>query len=308
MRKNNKIHLLYVDRSQILHNCFIAQLHKVLCQNYELSYISINELQSGNYTPPKFGEIIFSVLKQRLWRRNIPFLARLAENSKLVMYDQDPWEAYHDRASSPGVYKNLYELVPVSRFLVTSGWWANYIRELDNLPVKFVRMGVLSQNCKLGKPFEKRAYPLAFKGSIHKHRQDYFDFMRSKGHVVKCLPSGTYRQFLSDIEEIGIFVHDEHADVKINNVLSYNGIWIKDIEVAAKGCFSMRNADFDMINYSINEIPTIYTYDCLENAPGVIDKILSIPPTVKKEMMGHSVETIRQRNDWMTVIKELKKL
>ena len=218
MSKKNKIHLLYVDKPQILQNCFIAQLHEVLCQHYEIAYISLVDLTLGNYAIPKEGEVIFSVLKQRLWRRHIPFLARLAEYGKLVMYDQDPWEAYHDKASSPGVYKNLCQLVPINRILVTSGWWANYIREVDSIPVKFVRMGVLAHNCKLGKSFEHRAHTLAFKGSVHKHRRDYFDFMKSKGYIVECLPPGSYKQFLKDIEEIGIFIHDEHADVKINNV------------------------------------------------------------------------------------------
>ncbi len=119
------------------------------------SIYSLVDLTLGNYAIPKEGEVIFSVLKQRLWRRHILFLARLAEYGKLVMYDQDPREAYHDKASSTWCKRTCVNSA-TNRILSYLWLVANYIREVDSIPVKFVRMGVQVHNCKLGKSFEHR--------------------------------------------------------------------------------------------------------------------------------------------------------
>ncbi len=302
MTQKPKLHLLYTDVRQLRLNCFIAQLYETLSENFSLSLTSLKQLRDGDYNQPRRGEQVLSVLKQRTWQSVIPFLGRFCEKSGLIVYDQDPWESYHDKARCPGIYKRLNDLVNVKQFLVTSGWWANHIRNTDNLPVSFVRMGVLGRNCNAGADFAARVHRLGFQGSLHGHRAKFYQFLRESGQDVSCLPPVPYKDFLTSVQNIGVFVHDEHADICIDGVLSYNGIWIKDIEVAARGCFAVRNTDLDMNFYDIDELPTIFSYATKEEAINVLERIQLIPDKEKDQMVQETVNRIRERNDWMTVV------
>lgn len=304
--KNKPIlHLLYSDLAQLKKNCFISQLYEVLRFNFSLKLVSVSELCSGSYAQPRRMDLVLSVLRQRSWQRVIPFLGHFVEKSGLILYDQDPWESYHDRASCLGVYKRLNDLIPVKQFLVTSCWWADYIRSVDGLPISFVRMGVLARNCDVGSPYHARPYELGFQGSIHQHRAKFYKFLQENGKEVICLPSVSYKSFLKSVQKIGIFVHDERAEVYINGVSSLNGIWIKDIEVAARGCFALRNNDLDKDAYDIDELPTIFSYSSRDEAVEVLEQIKCIPDNKKDQMVRETVNRVRERNDWMTVVNTI---
>jgi hypothetical protein len=305
LNQKPKLHVLYVDKRQIVLNCFISQLYHVLNECFDLVLVSHSQLTSGKYAKPARGELILSLLKQRMWGNSIPFLARFCERSGLIVYDQDPWESYHDSARCLGSYKLLNDLVPVRQFLVTSGWWSEYIKEKDKLPVSFVRMGVLQSNCSLGAPFAEREHPIGFQGTLHDHRSEFFDFLRQNGKDVAYLPPVEYNKFLTSIQSIGVFIHDERADVRLDGILSYNGIRIKDIEVAARGCFAVRNIDLDKDSYDIDDLPTIFTYSSREEALIVLDRILSIPERRKEDMRRETVARIRKRDDWQTVVRAI---
>lgn len=294
------MHVLYHDRAQINENCFVAQLYEVLRDRFRIAATSLAELRDGDYAQPEGPAL--SLLKQRAWRRNIPFIAKYAEKADLYVYDQDPWEAYHDKASSPGVYEILADLVPLKQFLVTSGVWADYIRE-KGLPATFVRMGVLSRNCDTG-PSE-RPIELGFQGTLHPHRKRFFERLSGQGLNVVCRPSMPYREFLKSVQDIEIFVHDEKTDIHINGEPFQHGLWIKDIEVAARGCFAIRNRDLDVGSYAIEELPAIRVYNDESEIPSIIAEIRGLPKNRKREIIRHTVNEIRRRNDWQTVVDSL---
>jgi hypothetical protein len=111
---------------------------------------------------------------------------------------------------------------------------------------------------------------------------------------------------LSNLHDIRIYIHSEKTDWKINGE-SYqaNSLWIKDVEVAARGCFAIRNSDEDEEAYDIKGIPSIFTFNHIKEIPGIINSIESLTHASKREMVNASVNTIRERNDWQTIADAL---
>jgi hypothetical protein len=294
--------ILHEGRKQISQNCFIAQLYKVLKRNFSVRAIPASRL--GRLDGSEFGpgDKVLCLLKQRGWERALPALQRVAARADLYMYDQDPWEAYHDHASSPGIYSKLAASVRIRAFLVTSGWWADYIAKTDRLPVRFVRMSLLPEWCNAGPDYLDRPHEVGFQGTVHAHRRQFFDRIKELGHDVALLPSVPYRKFLKTVQSIRIFLHDERADVCVNGRVSLNGIWVKEVEVAARGCFAIRNIDDDFGAYGFDEIPTVFAFRNEADVPGIVERIRAMQSSERQERIVQAVDAIRKRNDWMTIV------
>lgn len=243
------------------------------------------------------GSLVLSVLKQRSWDQYIPFLAKVTEKSGAFYYDQDPWEAYYSGASSPGVYRKLASMVPVRSFLVTSRWWANYIAKTDNLPTKFVRMGMLPKLCNRGPIYEKRPVEIGFQGSLHDQRTEFFQRMTKLGIDTQFLPSVPYKKFLKSVQDIRIFLHRS----VLPDGSPFNGLWAKEIEVAARGTFAIRNWDEDADAYGIDEIPTVFPFEDESDVPDIIEKIRSMSAQDRNSRIDFAVSKIKERDDWQTV-------
>ena len=305
--KKHSLVVLYADRRQVLQNCFIGPLITFLGRHFDLYPVSVRRLLRDAERLPKHHAGVFSVLQARTWARLLPDLERYLNGAPIVFYDQDPWEAYHDNAAAPGVYKLVHGVLNIKRFLVTSSHWANHIRQEDGLPAEFVRMSILPEYCNAGRDFSLRRYPVAFQGSLHAHRKAFFERMARMGVSLDTLPPVSYKQFLTTIQDIGIFLHDESNSIEINGQkCNLNGIWIKEIEVAARGCFAIRNSDLDMDAYGISELPVIRPFTEEAEVPGIINDILSLSEAQRNAMRREAVETIRRRNDWMTVVDALR--
>lgn len=300
-----KIKFLYSDHHQITRNCFIYQIHSILKNHYILEYISLAELKEGKYqaTPP--NQIVFSVLLQRQWHQALPFLGRLANKGKLLLYDQDPWEAFSDKAVDTSLYSRICECIDIERFLVTSGWWSNYISITTGLPCSFVKMGVLRQNIRIGRSFEERPHELAFMGTLHPHRKAFFNQLAHQNIHVTCFPSKAYKTFLKRLDHVGAFIHSDIANITINGQNATHGLWIKAIEVAARGCFALRNVDLDMNNYQINSIPLIIPFEDSTDAVLKIQEIRSLPARTKRELQVESIRIIEQEFTWHDILEQV---
>lgn len=305
IKPKDKLVVFYADAHQYHHNCFIAQLVTTLKSQFSVKAYPYSALEQGKVSISSQPVKILSLLKQRNWERAIPLLQKTIGERAISFYDQDPWEAYHDQASSPGVYKRVSQSLNVRNFLVTSNWWAQYISRTDDLPVKFVRMGMLPSYCDTGKKYEDRTIEVGFQGTLHPHRKAFFKRMKDLRVETEYLPSANYLTFLKNLQNICIYLHDEKADVKINGVLSYNGIWVKEIEAAARGCFAIRNDDEDSKAYGIDEIPTVMPFADEREVPDIIENIRSMPLAEKNERMQTAVALIKKRDDWMTVVRAL---
>jgi hypothetical protein len=306
LHHNNKkkLFLLHEGTPQIRDNSFITQLYEVLDSTFDVCPISRRRLLIGRKRF-KTDDLVLSVLKLRSWQKLIPCLARAVEKSGIHFYDQDPWDAYHDYASAPGAYKEVASSMNVKSFLVTSLWWANYIKDTDNLPVKFVRMGILPRLCDVGLAYEKRPIEVGFQGTLHKHRKDFYDRMDQLGVKTEFVPSVPYGEFLKTIQNIQIYLHDERRHVPMNGLECGHWIWVKEVEAAARGCFSIRNYDEEANAYGIDELPTILPFKDEAEVPSIIEYIRSLSLAEKNERMRTSVEAVKTRNDWMTVINAL---
>jgi len=301
------LYLLCHDRDQITRGVFIAQLYETLTHEFRVEAVTVGELTAGVRERPGPSDLVLSVLKQRIWRRLTPFLAHYIADSGIFLYDQDPWEAYHDTASSPGVYRHLAAMIPVRSYLVTSGWWAEYIAERDRLPVKFVRMGILPRLCDFGKPYAARPYEVGFQGTVHGHRKAFFDRMRTRGLQVACLERQPFEKFLETVQDIGVFLYDDSDAINLDGIpTSVHGLWGKCLTVAARGCFVVRNYDLSMAHFGIDELPTVFAFRTEEDVPEIIEKIRSMPEKERNQRIHTAVSRIKDRNDWMTVVRALQ--
>ena len=118
------------------------------------------------------------------------------------------------------------------------------------------------------------------------------------GLAIGILPGQPFHQYLKTVQQIGVFLHDERADVYLDGVLSLNGIWIKEIEVAARGCFALRNMDEDFGSYGFEQISTVFAYRDETEVPEILERIQAMPEIEKDERRAATVDAIRQRNDW----------
>lgn len=294
------LHLIFEDDSQILENCFVAQLYKSLKQHFRIMKIPMARLVDG-IAPFQAGDLVLSLLKQRNWKRMIPFLAKVTEKSGAFYYDQDPWEAYFSQASTPGAYTLLAETANVRSFLVTSRWWTEHIAARDKLPIKFVRMGILPTLCSYGPPYESRSIEVGFQGTLHANRAAFFDRMQAIGIETAFRSSVPYKKFLRSIQDFRIFLHHE----LLPDGSPFNGIWIKEVEVASRGLFAIRNRDEDVSAYGLEELPTVFTFGEESEVPEIVDRIRAMPDSERNTRIAHSVDRIRERDDWASVAAAL---
>jgi hypothetical protein len=165
---------------------------------------------------------------------------------------------------------------------------------------------LLPEWCNAGPDYLDRPHEVGFQGTVHAHRRQFFDRMKGLGLEVALLPPTSYRKFLKTVQSVRIFLHDERADVCIGGKLAYNGIWVKEIEVAARGCFAIRNVDEDFGSYGFDEIPTVFAYHEETEVPGIVEGIRAMPEGERQERIANAVDAIRRRNDWMTVVNVIR--
>ena len=82
------------------------------------------------------------------------------------------------------------------------------------------------------------------------------------------------------------------------------GLWIKDVEAAARGCFSVRNRLEGHETY-LEGIETVRLYDTLDDAPDVIKAIQDMDPEERQEAINRTVDYIRSADRWSETVKIL---
>lgn len=253
------------------------------------------------------GHKVLSVLRLRNWRPCLPFLARISNVSKLYMYDQDPWEGFHDQGACKGIYDLYSEYADIQSFLITSKWWSDFVAEQTGATTNFVRMGAVEENCSVGQPFSKRRHEIGFQGTVHPHRRQFFEELARNGIRTDLLERVDFETFLETVQEIGIYLYDDHETLTINgSAASYHGLWGKCLTVAARGCFVIRNDDLSRVPYEIDEIPTVFTYRDKAEIPDIVAHIRAMSDEERWDRMNRAVEIIRNRSDWETVVHAIK--
>ena len=304
-KRQTKLTLIYDDDKQLSQNPFTHQLFQSLKQSFQLNLIRVEQLLAN---PSSLGgeEIVLVISRLRNWHRLFAVQSMLADRSNLFLYDQDPWEGYHDSANCKGIYAVTNEKLKPAGFFVTSPWWADYMRKTDNLPVNFVRMGVLPKYCKLGLKYADRPHKIGFQGTVHKHRMEFYNRIRRQGFEIDILPRKPFFSFLNEVQKIGIFIYSDSGALSLNGTKQpIHGLWGKCLTVASRGCFVVRNHDLAYQGYGIDELPSVYTFKDEQEIPDILNSILSRSNEQNHSLLLETIAVIRERDDWQDISRQL---
>lgn len=75
-------------------------------------------------------------------------------------------------------------------------------------------------------------------------------------------------------------------------------MWVKDIEVASQGCFSIRNYNEESKTYSIDNIPLIKFYNDPSEVKNIVDEIFSLSEKEFSKIQSSSVQYISANDNW----------
>jgi hypothetical protein len=302
-----KIALLIDSHEYIESNCYQHQLFRTLSRAAEIIPITIGDISTGARIPE--ADRVLSVLKQRTLYRTVDDVARALNGREVHVYDQDPWEAFKDDSPYKGAYSIFASRLNLRSILNTSKWWSDFV-SLKGLPSQFVRMWMLPDYCTTGKRWSHRKVDVGFCGQLHPHRKEFFSSLEGHGIRVAQVPPTGYAGYLTTLSDMRVFVHSERVTWKVDGaVLPANALWIKDIEAAARGCFSVRDYEPEALNYEASQIEIVRTYDPKVgpiDAARVIKEIASMSESEATALVNRSVDFIRSARGWMTVLDALE--
>lgn len=277
-------------------NCFQHQLFEKM---NEMKDVETRELVDvlDDKTPGDYSHVVLC-LKQRTIDRNLKGLSRSLGTLKVNIYDQDPWAAFTDDSPFKGSYTRMMNELNVETFALTTKWWVDYLKS-KGMPSLFVRMGLLPRYCHTSSLTTNRAVPIGFAGTTHPYRKTLFDFLASEGLPVWQHKSVNYDDYLFLLSGIESFVHSEDAPIVIDGE-KFNlnvGLWIKDIEATARGCFSFRNAGPDADTY-LEGIPTAFQYEDVSELPEMLRTVQRMSQEEKLNLTKTASRIIREQDRW----------
>jgi len=276
-------------------NCFQHQLLAALHRSgHQVDTVGLDDL-----TTASGYDRVVCCLKQRTVFRAIDRLAAALGRAPVVVYDQDPWESFRDESPFKGTYQLAAGRLNVVSFAVTTQAWADRIRSIG-LPGDFVRMWVLPEYCDRGLPHEARLIEAGFMGTVHPHRRRLFDALRDMGIAVKVAGSGLpYRQYLRSLTGLRVFVHSEDFSFTVDGRPANlsDGLWIKDVEAASQGCFTIRNWGEGSDTY-YRGLETVRLYRTPGEVPELLRAITCMDPGERQATIDRTVEFIREANVW----------
>lgn len=284
-------------------NCFQHQLSFELSQK-NVMMLTISELMTKGL--PKNCHKIISTLKQRTLFKRLFDVKKIVTNIPIVIYDQDPWESYKDDSPYKGAYDFFVKELNVEAICVTTKWWADFISS-RGIPGKFVRMWMLPVYCDSSPCFDDRQVSCSFIGTLHPHRKLLFDQLRELNVNVQIQKGGlTYNDYLHKLSSIEVFIHSEDSKLSVDNEIVNldSGLWIKDIEAAARGCFSIRNRGSQSETY-IEGIDSIILYDNSKEIPVILESIQKMDPYLRQHLLDSGVQLIREADKWKETVNTL---
>ena len=287
-------------------NCFQHQLMKALPRVGEIQHCSLSSLERA-FDWPSGPQPIICCLKQRTLFREVDKIAELIGRTPVVIYDQDPWQAFMDDSPFKGTYELACSKLNVKSIAVTTELWADFLKA-RGLPSKFVNMWVSPTYCDPGPSYEDRSIVAGFIGSMHPYRKTLFDRLDDLGVQVNVQAGNTlgYDRYLKALQNIRIFVHSEDGPLVVDGgpMNLKDGLWVKDIEAASQGCFSIRNSGAGYMSY-LEGLPQdstgqrlVRTYEDPDEVPGIIEGIQKMDPVERQTLIEMTVEYIKQADMW----------
>lgn len=300
---SNKILYLVDSKSYVLSNCFQHQLYNKIKNSIDI--IEIKQfLKSKKSDFDKYDHII-SALKLRTLSANIEEIAQVAGFKKpFVVYDQDPWESYKKNGMWAGSYEKISDQINVKFFALTTRWWVDYVKEKGH-NTKFVSMWMLPEYCDSTTAYDDRKIELGFAGSIHGYRKSFFESIKHLNVNVEQ-SNRPYNDYLKMLSNIKIFIHSEDCEIELSDGTMTNmsyGLWVKDVEAAARGCFSIRNFQEGFEDFSC--ISSIKTYKSLNDIESLISDIRMTSKNDRQVTIDAAIEVIRSQDRWQETANTL---
>jgi len=296
-------------------NCFIHQLiHSLKLVDDDIKFYDwsmINRFPPYERNQQKLiqqHDHVIVLCRQRVIYQDLPRLIKFLGAVPIVLYDQDPWLVYWDKYHTKGLYTSIINSFNLVKIAVPSYYWSTHIARKESVNVEFVRMGMLPEYCKSGLPYEDRIKGLSFKGSLYENRLSVFQKIQSFGIEVRVETNNlSYKNFLRYLDSVSIFTHDESASELCNGepVPRNYATWHKDVEVASRGCFILRDYSDESKAYDIQSIPTIFMYQDINEIPDLVAKIQKFSPSEARNLQLDAIQHIKQRNDWLNTAKSL---
>ncbi len=299
-----KILHLVDDKNYLKTNCFQHQLSQALHQVHQIETVTLKDVLENSL--PSDADLIICCLKQRTLYHKLDICSARFGQTPVVIYDQDPWEAFKDGGPYKGSYAAfMSQIKNIKTFALTTQWWVDYTNSVG-IPCVFVPMGVLPEYCEAAPDWVDRSIPVGFVGTIHSYRAELFAKLEHNGVKVNIQSGLQYDDFLKMLLNIQIYVHSEDAPFTVDGieVNMGTGLWIKDVEAASRGCFSVRNRLEGHETY-LEGIETVRLYDTLEDVPGVIKAIQDMNPVERQEAINRTVDYIRSSERWIETAKIL---
>lgn len=283
-------------------NCFAHQLYDRMQKLPDVSTLGLESaLRSDRPTA------VICRLKQRTLHSNMERISGWLGEQPIVVFDQDPWHAYMDDSPYKGVYHRAAGSMNLRGVAVTSRAWADRITK-DGLPGMFTSMWILPDYCESGLDYATRSVNVGFVGTLHPHRRRLFDALDDM-HVQVNVQGGNnlpYDGYLRALDNIRIFIHSEDSPITVNGSLDNlkDALWIKDVEAAARGCFTIRNSGAGAGSY-YDGVETTRLYDSVDEIPAIIDAIERMEPVERQASIHRSVEFIRVSDRWRQTANRL---
>lgn len=298
-----KILQLVDSENYVKSNCYQHQLHKSLASQSEHQVTLCEILNYQNVDVMEYDGVI-STLKMRTLHKFNAEIKKLMRSEHLVVYDQDPWESYRVNGACVGAYETIAKQTPVS-FVVTTPWWVDYLQTKGH-DVSLVNMGVLPEYCNSKPKISLRSINIGFIGSLHPHREKFLKKIKRQVNITQGA-SKPYSEFLDILSTYKIYARSDDMMMKLvdGTITNMNyGMFAKDIEIAARGGFSIRDHS-DGIDIACKDIQTIRTYKTPEEANDIIEEILTLDKSTLDQMSSDAVELIRSRDYWSTAAQQL---
>jgi hypothetical protein len=203
-------------------------------------------------------------------------------------------------------------MLPQTRFAVTTRAWAKRLAEWG-FKSEFVRMGIIPSYCASFPAWSQRTIDMGFIGSIHPYRRQLFDSLTAHGHVVDVRTGGlSHMGYLEALSDIRVFVHREEYSYRVEHdciaaTIDYaEGLWIKDVEAAARGCLSVRNHHDELVSYvDPEQVQTIETFHDIDELVEKLAQWHRLPESVRIRRAERAVEWIKSQDEWTKTAQAL---
>jgi hypothetical protein len=254
---------------------------------------------------------VLLVLPQRVIQDKLYDLCKLIDDRPVIIYDEDPWRSYEMSSPTLGSLKRFQKCFNLIKIYVPSFFWHARLRN-DGLNAEFFRMGIdpkLTNKCING--FRERSIGLAFRGTLRPHRREIFDKLNRQGLDVRVFAESLkHKEYLTWLRKVKVFIHDEsgawECSTGSSELISMStGMWARDVEIAAQGCFVIRNFHIESESYDMSKIPLVKLYKDLDDVKEIYDEILNLSHDEVTEIQRASLLEIQSRQDWISLATKI---